>query len=737
MKTSNHWAPHLRALCLGLGGVLLAACGNSGLAVGPGLPGGTPGVDALTVKVLSNRADLISGNDALVEVALPPGLDASTIRMVLDGRDISSAFALRENGRYMGLVTGMSLGANRLQALLPNGSGSEITIQNHPVGGPVFSGPQIMPWTCAVGALDAQCNRNAVVSYQYKSRLAPPGGSAAGANVSSFRPYDPENPPNDVATITTDNGTTVPYIVRVETGAIDRDEYRIAVVYDPSQPWEPWAPQPQFNHKLLITHGASCDTAYEQGSASNVMNDSALSRGFAVMSNALNNSGHNCQVAVQAESMVMTKERVVESLGELRYTIGTGCSGGALAQQWMANAYPGLYQAISPACSFTDAWSSAQQYVDYVLLRGYFEDPSRWAPGVVWAPTGIEAVYGHPNPVNPITFTEVIPNSGNPTRSCPGVAAEDVYDAESNPGGVRCTLQDYTVNIFGRRTPDRWTPQEKQIGRGFANRPFDNVGIQYGLAGLMAGTLSAAQFVDVNAKAGSLDYHGFFDTARSEADPGSITNAFRSGSANVGNNLDQLPIIDLRGPDPGAFHDAYRAYAMRARLDREHGHHDNQLIWRGPVALFGDVTFADAAVLALDSWLTNIEADLRPLPLADKVLANKPAALVERCTNGAGTDVPAASCDAIVQAYSSPRIEAGMPLTDDVLKCQLKPLARADYPVSFTDAQWATLQATFPTGVCDYSKPADGFAKTVPWLDYSAGPGGVPLGAPPVATAIR
>ena len=712
----------------------LSACGSSGVPSSPTVPAAAGGV---AIKVLSNRADLISGNDALVEIVLPAAADASRLRVTLDGSDISSAFAVRDSGRIVGLVTGMVIGENLLQARLADGLGAQMRIRNHPVGGPVLSGPQIMPWTCATGALDAQCNRNAVITYQYKSSLGVPGGSAAGQNVGGFQNYDPENPPSDVATTTTDNGSTVPYIVRIETGAIDRDEYRIAVVYDPSKPWEPWAPQEHFNGKLLITHGASCDTAYEQGAASNVMNDSALSRGFAVMSNALNNSGHNCNLAVQAESMVMTKERVVESLGELRYTIGTGCSGGALAQQWMANAYPGLYQAISPACSFTDAWSSAQQYVDYVLLRNYFENPTSWTPGVVWDPLAIEAVYGHPNPVNPVTFTEVIPNSGNPTRSCPGVAAEDVYDANTNPGGVRCTLQDYTVNIFGRRAADRWTPQEQQLGRGFANRPYDNIGIQYGLEGLLTGTLTAAQFVDVNLKAGSIDYHGVLTPERAEADPGSIERVYRSGSANVGNNLDQIPIIDLRGPDPGAFHDAYRAYAMRARLDREHGHHDNQLIWRGPVALFGDVTYSDAAVLALDGWLAAIEADLRPLPLPVKVLENKPAQLVERCTNGAGVDVPTATCDAVVQAYSSPRIEAGMPLTDDVLKCQLKPLLREDYPVTFTDPQWATMQAVFATGVCDYSKPADGFVRTVPWLDYSAGPGGVPLGAAPVSTPIR
>ena len=74
----------------------------------------------------------------------------------------------------------------------------------------------------------------------------------------------------------------------------------------------------------------------------------------------------------------MTKEHLIESYGTLRYTIGTGCSGGSLAQQWIANAYPGVYQGILPTCSFPDAWSTATQFLDYHLLLPYFHDPSKW-----------------------------------------------------------------------------------------------------------------------------------------------------------------------------------------------------------------------------------------------------------------------------------------------------------------------------------------------------------------------
>ena len=50
-----------------------------------------------------------------------------------------------------------------------------------------------------------------------------------------------------------------------------------------------------------------------------------------------------------------------------------------------------------------------------------------------------------------------------------------------------------------------WGPQERALGHGFAGLPVDNVGVQYGLAALRAGTISPAQFVDLNAKLGGVD----------------------------------------------------------------------------------------------------------------------------------------------------------------------------------------------------------------------------------------
>ena len=47
-------------------------------------------------------------------------------------------------------------------------------------------------------------------------------------------------------------------------------------------------------------------------------------------------------------------------------------------------------------------------------------------------------------------------------------------------------------------------------------------------------------------------------------------------------------------------------------------------------------------------------------------------------------------------------------MTNDIMKCQLKPVNFADYKVAFNDDQKARMKKTFATGVCDFSKPGVG-----------------------------
>jgi len=124
---------------------------------------------SLGIDVISNRADVISGGNALVAVNLPAGVDVAKVRVLDDGRDITSTFAVRANGRYEGRVTGLSLGPNVLTASAPGAKDARITVTNHPNGGPVFSGPQVQPWVCQSTAVDSQCNQQPTYQYRYRN----------------------------------------------------------------------------------------------------------------------------------------------------------------------------------------------------------------------------------------------------------------------------------------------------------------------------------------------------------------------------------------------------------------------------------------------------------------------------------------------------------------------------------------------------------------------------------------
>src|SRR6202035_901165 len=121
--------------------------------------------------------------------------------------------------------------------------------------------------------------------------------------------------------------------------------------------------------------------------------------------------------------------------------------------------------------------------------------------------------------------------------------------------------------------------------------------------------------------------------------------------------------------------------------------------------------------IAMDQWLTAVEKDRSGTSLPQKIIRDKPSGLTDECWDGDGTKLSNSLCPAgVVNVAGTPRTVAGDPITTDTNKCQLKPLSRSDYAgITFTDAQWAQLQKTFPGGVCDFSKPGVDQQPTIPW----------------------
>jgi len=463
-----------------------------------------------------------------------------------------------------------------------------------------------------------------------------------------------------------------------------------------------------------------------------VIDETALPKGFAVMSTALQNAGHNCNIVTEAESLMMAKEHLIEQYGTLRYTIGHGTSGGALLQQQVANAYPGIYQGILPSGSFQDAWSNAAQLVDDHLTLAYFEHPEKWGQGIAWAPTQIAAVDGPPN--TPILFDtlfwETIAEPGCGETAAGGVTGSgggiggsaEAYNPETNPGGVRCGLADYMINVFGPRPASLWEGVEKKLGHGFAGFPVGDVGVQYGLQGLIAGTISPAQFVDINSKIGGVTIDMQPQPQRSSANEPALKRSYLSGAINEANNLENVPMINLSSAYVEGLHDPRRTWSMRARLERAQGHFPlNEVIWWGRQS-------EPESLIVMDQWLSAIETDSRKLTLAEKVAQDRPAGLHDRCgaevVEAEEVNVPGIGpvCQPTVQGnFPTPRMLAGEDITTDNMQCQLKPLERSSYaPITFTEEQWTALQKAFPTGVCDFSKPGVSQKGTLPWRTYQS-----------------
>jgi hypothetical protein len=149
-----------------------------------------------------------------------------------------------------------------------------------------------------------------------------------------------------------------------------------------------------------------------------------------------------------------------------------------------------------------------------------------------------------------------------------------------------------------------------------------------------------------------------------------------------------------------------------------------------------------ASFLAMDEWLSGMRADTNSATLEQRVLAAKPPGGFDFCYLTADTgfttkvrDQALCDADARLKPHSSPRQVAGGPITENVFKCQLRPFSPDDYP-GLAAAQLDRLQAVFPDGVCDWTKPGVGQKQAQSPMDFSTGPGGVPLPEPPTSHAL-
>jgi hypothetical protein len=572
------------------------------------------------IETLSTRPDMVTGGDVLVRV----------------------------HGRTR-LVTGLHEGRNRLRI-----GNARLTVINHPITGPVFSGPHEQPFVCETEAAGLGAPLDADCSIATRTR-------------------------------TTDDGVTV------ETGTINRGIYEIAM-------------PPHWNRRLIYNFGGGCtDGWYRQGpGTAGVLDRFMLDHGYAVASSSLNVFGNNCQEVTAAETMMMVKEHFIETYGVPAHTMGFGCSGGSYQQVQIADDYPGLLDGILPGCSFPEVTHATVSFItDAWLLDHYFTTTSQsYTDAQKRAVTGFANYATAPNVaagarrIDPRVFCGVVP---------PDLR----YDPLTNPHGTRCDLYDHAINIWGR------DPRT-----GFARRPLDNVGIQYGLKALNAHAITAEQFLDLNEHVGGFDADANLVPRRTVADPVAVRRAYRTGRVtNGGLGLAHIPIIDYRAYNDdapnGDIHVRYHSFSMRARLRKANGTARNQvmLVEDQRYGLYStDSPLLRHAILALDRWITIGRRPKEGCMTRDA----HPTFIAETQRRD-----PATRCESLYPSASFPREVAGGPVAADVVKCRLKPIDPADYEVAFTAAELQRLRAIFPSGVCDWSRPGVGQQPpTGTWLSF-------------------
>jgi Tannase-like family of unknown function (DUF6351) len=665
------------------------------------------------IESLSAKPGYVTGGDVLVAVHVPRFVSVSRVEVELNGDDVTDAFSASDGDprRLVGLVEGLRLGRNELSASEDRSRGrdrefGELRLRNHPISGPLFSGPYQTPFICRTTAsgLDAPtdpvtCSAPTRVSWFYR------------ATNNTFKPLaDPSDRPADLVQTTTRSGETVDYVVRVESGVINRSVYHWAVLAAGGETGSGW------NDRLVYEFGGGCGTGYHQGVMPReaVLDNAVLSQGYAKASSTLNVLGTACNDVLSAETLMMVKERIVEGLlAPPVWTMGWGGSGGAIQQLMIAENYPGLLDGLVPSATFQD--TQLAEPTDCRLLNRYFA-----GPGLALTPAQRLAISGYRHAGScsfwDLAFADVVVAD----RGCdPIVPGELIYDAETNPAGARCTVWDSLVNIWGR-----------DPATGFARRSLDNVGVQYGLRALQEGTITVDQFLDLNERIGGYDNDGNLHPERAMADPKALDTAYRTGRIVLGHGgLGDVPILDIRSytDNLGDFHTYIHSYVVRERLRENTASAKNQVMWRAAPAGPGNAAMVAAARNTMATWLDNIAADdSRHSSAFKQLLRAKPPEAVDACWTPTGQriDDPAeidatGPCTQLYPPASTPRLLAGSPLAAEVIKCRLERARISDYGVAFTPEQAERLRAVFPHGVCDYGERGVGQQRLKDtWLSY-------------------
>ena len=713
---------------------------------------GSAGADrrggGLRIEVLSGPAKYVSGGAARVRVAVPRSLPVTAVRVGLNGVDVTGDLVPGDHA-LEGVLRGMPLGGNTVTAVVPRRDRAALTLVNHPIAGPMFSGPQQADFFCSTPEhlagfdltgpfLDADCSLSTRVDHYYRS------------TANAWRPYDATAPrPADMST----TPTGADFVIRWERGTVNRFIYSIAVL-DPEATGP--ATLPHWNRKLIYYFGGGVAIGHYQGS--NNQGESryvyGLGQGYAVAWSTGTKTNTHYNLVLGGETALMVKSRFVTEYGDPAYTVGLGGSGGGIQQYVYGQNHRGLLDGAVPQYSYPDMVTQTIHVGDCELLERWMDQKVLADPASKWRQwsnrtllEGLASSDTVVNPYQPLTPWLATPGSTECVKGWRGLSPLVLNPKYGTAPGitpeqqarVEWTHWNDAVNVYGR-----------DPATGYARSTWDNVGVQYGLKALVDGNITPAEFLDLNADAGGwqqpqdavqegcpfvtaacpsdVDVWSARNIAppdangvrpRTEGDVDAMRAAYRSGLVFDG-RID-IPVIDWRHYLDAELdmHNARQSFASRQRMIDRRGNAANQVVWftdARPARAFDQTPLALAV---MDAWLANIRA--HP---ARGVAGNKPAEAVDSCfaTDGTllyrGRDAwrgildggAAGPCTQRFPIHGTSRTVAGGPFDEEVYKCALQPVeaavARGVYGTwQPTSAEVTRLKQIFPTGVCDYRGP--------------------------------
>lgn len=503
--------------------------------------------DDVLVSVLSSEPNQVSGGTVLLALS---GESAHEIvqqgRFDVAGRDLQ---LLRHDVRpasdsagspriHEVLLGGLDPGDNQVDIRDAQGQlAARLTLTNHPVSGPLFSGPQQYPFVCSSlrewglqPLVDHQEEWGFPV-YANVDEDGRPYGDLLGyskdcgietqidyvylTTAGDYAPLpDDGSRPDDMTRTVLADGREVDFVVRWERGTLNRFLYSYAVLADGSEKsTDPLQPGNVYWNGALVYHfDGGVGVGHSQGRVDELRArlPEALARGYAVAYSSGNRTGEHYNLQVGGETALMVKEHFIKRFGPPVYTVGLGGSGGAIQQYLYQQNHPGLLDGGIAQYSYPDMVSQMIHVGDCELLEHYMDVTDRDNPR--WRDTRNRRLLVGFN------ATDDIPDALAPLKEELGYSTA--------PGATECLsawrgLTPLAMNPHYGQVPDQhlmhppgimdevvWTHYDdirNILGTdadGWARMPWDNTGVQYGLKALRQGELTPSEFLHLNAYVG-------------------------------------------------------------------------------------------------------------------------------------------------------------------------------------------------------------------------------------------